>query len=395
MSGFKRQNGLSLVELMIAMTLGLMLLAGLAVVFANSSSSQRELQKSAQQIENGRYAIDTVTQDLHLSGYYGRYAAYVEGTTLPDPCLTGDAAALTAALGIPVQGYVAPNQASRPDISTTTCGAGSLLPNANLYPGSDILVIRRAATTPLRYPGDGLLPAVATADVGVSNEVYMQTDPTTVEIQFGTGVAITPTSKADGSAATIRQKNGNAESIRKYHVHIYFVAPCSVPAGAGDVCTGATDDGGRPIPTLKRLELGVGATGNRTFNIVPIAEGIEAFKVEYGIDNSPNSANSSTGRIGDGAPDIYIPNIATASPTAVDFANAVVTKVWLVARNTEPTPGFTDAKTYPVATSSAVLGAGTVQGTGLVYGPYNDQFKRHSYFSGVRLTNLSARRENP
>jgi type IV pilus assembly protein PilW len=217
-----------------------------------------------------------------------------------------------------------------------------------------------------------------------------------VEIQFGAGSTITPTSKADGvTAATIRQKNGKAESIRKYHVHIYFVAPCSVPAGSGDVCTGANDDGGRPIPTLKRLELGVDASGNRKFNVVPVAEGIEAFKIEYGIDNSPNTANSSTGRIGDGAPDVYIPNISTAAPTVVDFANAVSAKVWLIARNTEPSPGYSDTKTYPVATSSAVLGAGTVQGTGLVYGPYNDQFKRHSYFSGLRLTNLSARRENP
>jgi len=396
MNEFK-QRGLSIIELMIAMTIGLLLLAGLAVVFSNSSQSQRELQKSAQQIENGRYAMEAVTQDIHLVGYYGRYSAYADGTALPDPCITGDAAALAGALGVPVQGFVAANQASTPDLSATTCGAATLLPNVNLYPGSDVLVIRRAGTTPLRYPGDGLLPAVATADTGVSNEVYIQTDPATVEIQSGAGSTITSTSKADGvTAATIRRKNGNAESIRKYHVHIYFVAPCSVPAGAGDVCTGANDDAGRPIPTLKRLELGIDpTTGNRAFNIVTISEGIEAFKIEYGIDNSPNTANSSTGRIGDGAADVYIPNISTAAPTVVDFANAVSAKVWLVARNTEPTPGYSDTKTYPVATSSAVLGAGTVQGTGLVYGPYNDQFKRHSYFSGLRLTNLSARRENP
>ena len=395
MNEFK-QHGLSIIELMIAMTIGLLLLAGLAVVFSNSSQSQRELQKSAQQIENGSYAMEAVTQDIHLAGYYGRYSAYADGTALPDPCITGDAAALAGALSVPVQGFVAASQASRPDLSATTCGAATWLPNVNLYPGSDILVIRRAGTTPLRYPGDGLLPAVASADTGVSNDVYIQSDPATVEIQFGAGGTITSISKADGvTAAAIRQKNGNAESIRKYHVHIYFVAPCSVPAGAGDVCTGANDDGGRPIPTLKRLELGVDGGGNRTFNIVPISEGIEAFKIEYGIDNSPNTANSSTGRIGDGAADVYIPNIATAAPTVVDFANAVSAKVWLIARNTEPSAGYSDTKTYPVATSSAVLGAGTVQGTGRVYGPYNDQFKRHSYFSGLRLTNLSARRENP
>ena len=41
------------------------------------------------------------------------------------------------------------------------------------------------------------------------------------------------------------------------------------------------------------------------------------------------------------------------------------------------------------------LGAGTVAGTGLTYGPYNDAYKRHSFFSEVRVVNLSSRRENP
>jgi type IV pilus assembly protein PilW len=385
MNGFK-QHGLSLIELMVAMTLGLMLLAGLAVVFANSSQSQRELQRSAQQIENGRYAMDAVTQDIHLAGYYGRYSAYPDVNALPafpDPCITGNAAALATALAFPVQGYVAANQTSTPDLSATTCGAAALLPAANLHPGSDILVIRRAATTPLAIGANAAL-----------NEVYLQSSPASVAIQYGANRPITSASQADGiTAATIVQKNGIAESIRKYHVHIYFVAPCSVPAGTSPTCTGAA--GEDTIPTLKRLELGVDGSNNPAFNVVPIAEGIEAFKLEYGIDNSPNAANGSTGRIGDGAPDLYIPNIATAAPAAADFAGAVSTKVWLIARNTEPSPGFTDTKTYPVATSSTVLGAGTVQGTGLVYGPYNDQFKRHSYFSGIRLTNLSARRENP
>ena len=41
------------------------------------------------------------------------------------------------------------------------------------------------------------------------------------------------------------------------------------------------------------------------------------------------------------------------------------------------------------------MGAGTNAGTGLTYGPYNDLYKRHAYFSEVRLVNLSSRRENP
>ena len=386
------QRGLSIVELMISITLGLLVLAGLTTVFVTASESQRELQRSAQQIENGRYAMDLLTQDLHLAGYYGRYSGYADGTTIPDPCITGNATALAADLSVPAQGFIAADQSSRPSLTGTTCATP--LPSANLYPGSDILVIRRAETTSLRYPTDGLTPTVTSADVAVSNEAYLQTDPATAEIQFGNGAPIASDKKANGDTATIRQKNGNAESIRKYRVHIYFVAPCSIPAGGGAVCTGSSDDAGSPLPTLKRLELSVSG-GTLTFNTVPIAEGVDALKIEYGIDNSPSSANASTLRIGDGAPDLYIPNVATATLSAAHLTGIVSAKVWLIARSPQTSPGYKDTKTYSVATASTALGAGTVAGTGLAYGPYNDAYKRHAFFSEVRVVNLSSRRENP
>src|SRR6266853_1707867 len=87
-------RGFSLIELMIAMTIGLLILAGLVTLFVNTSQSQQALQRSAQQIENGRYAMDVLIQDLHHAGYYGRYSAYSDGTTLPDPCITGNPTAI-------------------------------------------------------------------------------------------------------------------------------------------------------------------------------------------------------------------------------------------------------------------------------------------------------------
>ncbi len=381
-----------MIELMIAMTLGLLILAGLTTVFVSSSESQRELQRSAQQIENGRYAMDTLAQDLHHAGFYGRYSAYDDPAAAPDPCITGNETVLTTSLRMPVQLYLAANQSSLPSLTGTTCAA--YLPAANLVTGSDILVIRRAETTPLRYPTDGLTPTVASASVAVSGEVYMQTNPTEVQVQFGNGAAITASTKASGGASTLNQKNLNAESIRKYHVHIYFVAPCSLPAGGGDICTGAADDSYSPVPTLKRLEL-TGAGGARTFTTVPLAEGVDALKIEFGIDNSPNTANGNTGRIGDGAPDLYLPNGSTSTFSLADLTNVVSAKIWIVARSPQTSPGYKDTKTYMVATDSAALGAGTVAGSGLTYGPYNDAYKRHLFFSEARIVNMSSRRENP
>lgn len=383
LSTSRRQQGLSLIELMIAITLGLLVLAGLTTVFVTASESQRELQRSAQQIENGRYAVDTLTNDIHHAGYYGRYSAYSDPTAIPDPCITGDAAALATAMRAPIQLYTAADQTSQPNLASTSCATYGLTA-ANLQPGSDVLVIRRADTSSLRYPADGVLPAVTTAENTTTAAVYMQTNPKNVNVFFGTGAAA-------NTLTTMTQKNGTAELTRRYRVHIYFVAPCSMPAGTA--CS-ASDDGGSPVPTLKRLELTVSG-GARTFEVVPIAEGIQAFKVELGIDNSPSTANASTTRIGDGAPDLYLPNSTTSAITVTDLANTVSTKLWLVARSPQSTPGHIDTKTYAVATPTAVLGGGTIAGSGLTYGPYNDGYKRHAFFTEVRVVNLSSRRENP
>jgi type IV pilus assembly protein PilW len=371
-----QHRGFTLIELMIGITIGLFMLIGLTSIFVNSSDSQHEMQRAAEQIENGRYAMEKITQDLHLAGYYGRYTAYADGTSLPDPCVTNNATAQVSALGFPVQGIVAVQTSSGiptaiPDLTATSCG--TFLPPANLQPGSDILVIRRAETTPL-----------AVGATALTNEIYLQANQVSAEIQFGNGAAITSAKKADGTAADIFLKDGvTSAEIRKYRVHIYFVAPCSVPAGA--TC-GPNDDQGRPIPTLKRLELTVDAANNLTltFNVVPLAEGIEALKIEYGIDNAPNVVNGSTQRVGDGAPDLYIPNSVTLQPGTADWPSVVSVKVFVVGRQSEPTAGYTDTKTYSVATAAAIS-----------YGPYNDQYKRHGYSSNIRLTNLGARRETP
>src|SRR5579863_8254559 len=395
-----RQRGLSLIEMMIALTIGLVILMAMTSVFVNSSRSQMASQNSAQQIENGRYAIDTLTQDLHYAGYYGEYSTYPDGTPpLPDPCAT-DVPTLQASLGYPVQGITALQTANGiptvvPALTGTSCA--TYLPAANLYPGSDILVVRHAdpGTSAWNTSSDGHL--VPGTDKALNGEVYIQSNPLAAEIQLGNGAVIpaSNTVKADGTAADVLARGGaSAAPIYKYLVHIYFVAPCSRPNGGGSVCTGANDDAGSPIPTLKMLELSLNSAGTLTFNVIPIAEGVEAFKVEYGIDNSPTTANATTNRIGDGVPDEYIPNATSNQPPAAAYPDAVTVKLFLVTRDSQPTQGYAAISTlqgftFPVATSTGL------NGTGLKYGPYNDNYKRHAYDTSIRLENMSARREIP
>lgn len=65
----RHQSGLSLVELMIAMVIGLVLLAGLAQVFVTGQSSYGLQEKMGDLQENGRFALHFLQRDLRMAGY--------------------------------------------------------------------------------------------------------------------------------------------------------------------------------------------------------------------------------------------------------------------------------------------------------------------------------------
>lgn len=65
------ERGLSIVELLIAMVLGLVLIAGVLQVFLGNRQTQRAEQAISRVEENGRVAMDLITQDLRATGFYG------------------------------------------------------------------------------------------------------------------------------------------------------------------------------------------------------------------------------------------------------------------------------------------------------------------------------------
>lgn len=372
--------GFSLIELMIAMTIGLLLLSGLAMIFVNSSDSNREMQKTAQQIENGRFAVEIISQDLRLAGFFGHLwdvsALTVPATVPPDPCEDSDTDELLKALRYPVQGYRGTIHATTPasDADPTglpaTCTA-AFLTAANLKNGSDILVIRRADTN-----------ALLTTETATANVLFVQASATQAEVQVGDGNVI-GNNKANGDLSALYLTNGASPPppapMRRLRTHIYFVAPCSIGSAANGACTGAA--GEDTIPTLKRLEL----TTSGTLTIVPLVEGIEFLKVEYGIDDAPSTVNLATGLAGDANVDRY-----EVAPSGAEWESVISAKIYLLARNTEPTTGFTDDKTYNLGSAAASDNITVPAAAGA-----NARFKRHVYAAAVYMVNPAGRREIP
>ena len=362
LKSLRHQRGITLVEWMISITIGLVLLAGLTALIAQQSSTQAELEKSSRQIENGRYAMQLLNEDIQMAGYYGEFSKV--STTTPaslDPCST-NVTVIEDLMAFPVQGY---------DFPSSTTVRPSCIAAANHVPGTDILVVRRVEPATLTVAQAASAPA--------RGQVYLQSGLTPSGLEFskklGTGV------DAGGTAVfTLFNKDGaTLASLRKFLVHIYFVSPCSVMSN-GSTCS-SSDDGGKPVPTLKMLELS--AAGNTTtMTTTALVEGIENMQIDYGIDAS--------GATADGSPDGQF--VATTAAVA-DWANLVALRVHLLARNHESSAGYVDPKTYSMGYNSAAA-LQTVTPSTDSYGTNVRPYKRRLFSQLIRVVNPSSRRDS-
>lgn len=71
MNKSKRQKGFSLVELMIAITVGLAMMAGVMKIFINTKNNYRVQDEMSSVQENGRFAIDFIGKELRTGGFLG------------------------------------------------------------------------------------------------------------------------------------------------------------------------------------------------------------------------------------------------------------------------------------------------------------------------------------
>ena len=71
MPPMRRMAGMSLVELMIAMVIGLVVMLGVVQVFAASRQSYQLSEGLARVQENSRFAMDTLQRELRMAGHFG------------------------------------------------------------------------------------------------------------------------------------------------------------------------------------------------------------------------------------------------------------------------------------------------------------------------------------
>lgn len=244
-----QQAGLSLVELLISMTLGLFVMAGILQILMTSKVTYRVQEAVGRVQENGRYAIDLIARDIRTAGYAGctRLANLQDN---PNGLLTGTAAFdadgfLWGADSLPVGNALG----ATPMTDSLTVRAMS--PNA-LPLQSDMA----GAASAINVPTTGLDWAVGDLMMIANCEAF---DLFIVTGMSGTNpVSITPTTALSRPYAA----GSLVGPLRDY---TYAVKP---------------DTGNANTPTLWRIETGRDTTP-ATELPSPIAEGVTDLQVRY------------------------------------------------------------------------------------------------------------------
>ena len=342
-------GGFTLVEMMVALTIGLLLLVGLADMFFNISNARGELDKASRQIESARYAMQILADEVRHAGYYSELinAPTLPGsvTSLPDPCST-TLADVQDSLGLPLQGYAGQATAAALDTGKLGC----LDARAGYKAFTAVLVVRRADTT--------IAAAAPTAGWFNIQPSGCPGDPVPYVLDLDTNVAAFNL-HANTAPGCLPITSAPAAKITPLYTRIYFVSTCS-----GTDCSASGADS---VPTLKRID--ITTTGSL---ITPVVDGIENLQFDYGIDTSAPS---------DGTPEVYTNgagHAATTPSSLVEWQNVMTLRIYLLARNVDSTTSYPDSKTYALGPVSVTPGGA---------------FRRHAYNELVRLNNPAGRRE--
>lgn len=289
-------RGFTIVELMIAMVLGLLVSGAVLSIFLTSRRSFDTDEMVQRMQDDARYAIQALSTDLSMAGYYADLM--LPGSMTLDDSLNGFDGCAASGADNWIYRTVHPVTGGSLALTTVDNATGTAASTAfpcvtasEHVPGTDVIAVRRVAGAEA--------PAAGTAD-----HVYLRTNGT-LGLLYREPVAAPP-------AVDVPPPFTEWE----YRASIYFVRNYSRAPGDG-------------IPSLCRLVFGTGVA-------VPVPEvlayGIENLQVEYGLDGD-----------GDGEPNVYLSN-----PTLEQMQTAVSAQISILARSAERNAQYTNDKTYSI-----------------------------------------------
>lgn len=332
MSGpYPHSAGVTLVELMVAMAIGLVVSLVVGTIFVQGSRSHSEDERYARLIENGRFALDQMTQSLRMAGFYGETASIAVTGTRPGPGIQCD---------------IDLSQWEKPVVYTSVKDA------ANSVGGNpDLLPFDPAACPQVlrgRVSGTGALVLKHTAPsaitTGALNGHWYVEAKGSAEAEFR--------NDAHNDALTVSEI-ARGGGYWRYAPSIFYIARF-------------TDENGLQQPYLCRGQWNgtgfVAHASNTSARDACLAAGIEHIHLQFGVDTD-----------GDGVANRY-----SSLGSALASEEEVTARIYVLARTETPDPTHADDKTY-------VLGDFTLDMS--IADAGQRQFHRRVFSSTVKLRN--------
>lgn len=347
--------GFTLVEVMVAVTIGLIILAAVSQIFATSRMSYKLEENLARVQESGRFAMEFLSRDLRMAGYAGcvnvnqalnASANYTASNLLNNPSNKPE---FVFAPQMQIQGY-------------EWTGPGTWSP---ALPGflagkvneeSDVILIRRGSETAHRVTA----PIAPGSDITIADAGDIETDDI-ILIGDCSGVDVVKVTNAAGSpiktlqhgapggegqnSLTTLSKNydGNAEVMRLV-MRAYYVG------------TRASDN----EPVLMSVDMKKGAWDTPR----ELIEGIESMQILYGEDTTPTNGSADEYRL---------------PANVTDWSRVVSMRIGLLARTPSESGQDVDGKTYDLLSD-----AGTVDD----FNAPSDKRQRRIFSSTIQVRNM-------
>lgn len=292
------QKGFTILELMIALAIGLVLFAGVLSVFVGMQSTVKETSSYGELQENARFAISVLTDDLLHQNFWGDYTGSLNLSSLdqaPNPagveCTGGGTNNGTYPLAVG-EFRTLWGETSAAAAAPATVGATTMSCINDAVPNSDVIQLKRVIARPLAAATANFSYLMANADTGALYKM-----------------PLTPPAVAPVIANS---------RLWQYQHHIYYVRETS------------------DVPVLMQWRL------TNEMTVAPIIDGIERIYFMYGISNEIDPTAAGYGVI-----DAYVSaSNMTQALWDNNNSNIVAVKVYVLARSILPDNKYQNQNTY-------------------------------------------------
>jgi len=305
MKNRKQSYGFSMVELLVAMLVGVIIITGVFSLHSGTRKTQMVNEMQMDMVADARFAIEMISYDLRHAGMYGgtNKDGLIDCRTAPgakcDPATSLAAVSNDCTVG---WAYNLSQPVTAIDNTAGNPYSGSCIPPSEGYQtGTDILEVH--------YADSNFISSVTGLAKPLTNgQAYIRSN-------FASGSIFTGTTQP-----VIGKFDSNTNITNNYILHAfsYYIS-------------NHTDSSSDGIPSLRRASL----VNGPAIQAQTLISGVEDLQVQFG-ENSDGSADNSIDR--------YV------NPDQVtDWTQVYAAKIWLLMRSDKKQVGVDTKKTFSIA----------------------------------------------